>query len=148
MLYNIVLVSAVQQSESAVCIHISPFFWAFLPSRPPSHPFRSPQSTKLSSLLLSKKGSELAQDQPTNTWHSWEKFDDYERKRLQNQNAQFIYYKTVLMTSLIYFVCVMEKEMATHSNILAWKSPWTEKSGGLQPMGLQRVGHNWEIEHR
>ena len=42
----------------------------------------------------------------TNTWHSWEKFDDYERKRLQNQNAQFIYYKTVLMTSLIYFVCV------------------------------------------
>ena len=30
----------------------------------------------------------------------------------------------------------LEKEMATHSNILAWKSPWTEEPGGLQSMGL------------
>ena len=30
----------------------------------------------------------------------------------------------------------MEKEMATHSSILAWKSPWTEEPGGLQSMGL------------
>ena len=36
----------------------------------------------------------------------------------------------------------LEKEMATHSSILAWKIPWTEKPGGLQSMGLQRVGHN------
>ena len=34
----------------------------------------------------------------------------------------------------------LEKEMATHSSILAWKTPWTEKPGGLQSMGLQRVG--------
>ena len=34
----------------------------------------------------------------------------------------------------------LEKEMATHSSILAWKIPWTEESGGLQSMGLQRVG--------
>ena len=33
-----------------------------------------------------------------------------------------------------------EEEMATHSSILAWKSPWTEESGGLQSMGSQRVG--------
>ena len=33
----------------------------------------------------------------------------------------------------------MEKEMATHSSILAWKSPWTEEPGGLQSMGL----HDW-----
>ena len=32
--------------------------------------------------------------------------------------------------------------MGTHSNILAWKMPWTEKPGGLQSMGLQRVGYN------
>ena len=32
--------------------------------------------------------------------------------------------------------------MATHSNILAWKIPWTEEPGGLQSMGSQRVGHN------
>ena len=36
----------------------------------------------------------------------------------------------------------LEKEMATHSNILAWKIPWTEEPGGLQSMGLQRVGHD------
>ena len=34
------------------------------------------------------------------------------------------------------------KEMATHSSILAWKIPQTEESGGLQPMGLQRVRHD------
>ena len=33
-----------------------------------------------------------------------------------------------------------EKETATHSSILAWKMPWTEEPGGLQSMGLQRVG--------
>ena len=33
--------------------------------------------------------------------------------------------------------------MATHSSILAWKIPWTEKPGGLQSMGLQKAGHNW-----
>ena len=36
----------------------------------------------------------------------------------------------------------LEKEMATHSSTLAWKSPWTEECGGLQSMGLQRVRHN------
>ena len=36
----------------------------------------------------------------------------------------------------------LEKEMATHSSILAWKIPWTEEPGRLQFMGLQRVGHN------
>ena len=35
----------------------------------------------------------------------------------------------------------LEKEMATHSSILAWKISWTEEAGGLQSMGLQRVGH-------
>ena len=32
----------------------------------------------------------------------------------------------------------LEKEMATHSNILAWEIPWTEEPGGLQSMGLQK----------
>ena len=36
----------------------------------------------------------------------------------------------------------LEKGMATHSSILAWRIPWTEKPGGLQSMGLQRVGHD------
>ena len=37
----------------------------------------------------------------------------------------------------------LEKEMATHSSILAWRIPQTEEPGGLQSMGSQRVGHNW-----
>ena len=37
----------------------------------------------------------------------------------------------------------LEKGMATHSSILAWRSPWTAEPGRLQSMGLQRVGHNW-----
>ena len=37
----------------------------------------------------------------------------------------------------------LEKGMATHSSILAWRIPWTEESGGLQSMWLQRVGHDW-----
>ena len=36
----------------------------------------------------------------------------------------------------------LEKEIATHSSTLAWKIPWTEEPGGLQSMGLQRVGHD------
>ena len=36
----------------------------------------------------------------------------------------------------------LEKEMATHSSILAWEIPWTEEPGGLKFMRLQRVGHN------
>ena len=36
----------------------------------------------------------------------------------------------------------LEKEMATHFNILAWRIPWTEEPGGLQSMGSQRVGHD------
>ena len=36
----------------------------------------------------------------------------------------------------------LEKEMTTHSNILAWKIPWVEEFGRLQSMGSQRVGHD------
>ena len=36
----------------------------------------------------------------------------------------------------------LEKEMATHSSILAWRNSWTEEPGGLQSVRLQRVGHD------
>ena len=36
----------------------------------------------------------------------------------------------------------LQKGAATHSSILAWRTPWTEEPGGLQFMGLQRVGHD------
>ena len=37
----------------------------------------------------------------------------------------------------------LEKEMAAHSSILAWRIPWTEEPGGLQSTGSHRVGHDW-----
>ena len=42
----------------------------------------------------------------------------------------------------VYLLLIWEKEMATHSSVLAWRIPWTEKPGRLQSMGLHRVGHD------
>ena len=42
----------------------------------------------------------------------------------------------------------LEKEIATHSSVLAWRDPWTEEPCGLQSMGSQRIGHNLATEHR
>ena len=41
----------------------------------------------------------------------------------------------------------LEEGMATHSSILAWRIPWTEEPGGLQPVGSQRVGLKWLSTH-
>ena len=41
----------------------------------------------------------------------------------------------------------LEKEVATHSNTLAWEIPWTEEFAGLQPMESQRDGHSWARLH-
>ena len=41
----------------------------------------------------------------------------------------------------------LEKKMATHSSILAWRIPWTEEPGSVQSMGSQRVRHDRETEH-
>ena len=63
----------------------------------------------------------------------------------------FSYYSHTSYTSLFVDIFLkflldedikFEKEMATHSGILAWKITWTEEPGGLQSMGLQRVGHD------
>ena len=43
---------------------------------------------------------------------------------------------------------LLEKEMVTHSSILAWEIPWTEEPGGLQSMGSQRVGHDLAIKQQ
>ena len=39
----------------------------------------------------------------------------------------------------------LEKEMTTHSSILAWRIPWTEEPGGIQSIGLERVGHKTQV---
>ena len=38
---------------------------------------------------------------------------------------------------------LLEEVMATHSSIFAWRTPWTDETGGLQSMGSQRVGRDW-----
>ena len=42
----------------------------------------------------------------------------------------------------------LEEEMATHSRLLAWKTSWTEESGGLQFIQKQRIGHDCVTEHK
>ena len=46
------------------------------------------------------------------------------------------------MTSLSLFFHALEKEMATHSSVLAWRIPGMGEPGGLLSMGSHRVGHN------
>ena len=41
----------------------------------------------------------------------------------------------------------LEEGMATHSSIIAWRTPWTEELGWLQSIGSQSVGHNWVTKH-
>ena len=41
----------------------------------------------------------------------------------------------------------LEKEMATHSSILAWRIPWTEQPGRLQSMGLQKSDTTWQLNY-
>ena len=47
-----------------------------------------------------------------------------------------------ILYDITYMWNIMEKAMATHSSTLAWKIPGTEEPGGLQSMGLLRVGHD------
>ena len=43
----------------------------------------------------------------------------------------------------MYLSLILEKEMATHSSVLAWRIPGTEEPNGLPSMGLHRAGHDW-----
>ena len=50
-------------------------------------------------------------------------------------------YSTIIILLRERYICLLEKEMTTHSSIFAWRIPWTGEPGGLQSMGSQRVGH-------
>ena len=56
-----------------------------------------------------------------------------------------VHYMCLCILCIIVYVWedTLEKGMSTHSSIIAWKIPWTEKPGGLQFMGLQKVRHDW-----
>ena len=54
-------------------------------------------------------------------------------------NMYYIYMYVYIIYMYIY---ILEKAMAPHSSTLAWKIPWAEEPGGLQPMGSRKVGHD------
>ena len=67
--------------------------------------------------------------------------------RIEKQHYYFfLYYIYFLSQQIQKCLCLLsdmlEKEMATHSSVLAWRIPGTEESGGLPSMGSHRVGHD------
>ena len=72
----------------------------------------------------------------------------FHRKRIVNKipkNLEQLPFKCSLLFVLDYIAYLaheLEKEMATHSSVLAWRIPWTEKPGRLQSMGSHRIGHD------
>ena len=73
--------------------------------------------------------------------------------QLQHQSFQWIFMTDVSLTFSVsfkhiakwfsYIYIYMEKEMATHSSVLAWRIPGMGEPGGLSSMGSHRVGHDW-----
>ena len=87
-------------------------------------------------------------------WQLWvQKKNQTQNMKKFKREKMFIYMFLFMITKknikLKFFISKksLEKEMTTHSNILAWRIAWTEEPGGLQPKGSQRVGHDWATSH-
>ena len=86
-------------------------------------------------------------------WHLWEVRTQWnDQKNISNQTpraslvAQMVKNLPAMQETQVQPLGQedpLEKGMAMHSSILAWRIPWTEESGGLQSVGLQRVRHAW-----
>ena len=96
----------------------------------------------------------MLENHPVKLPEWWEKRANCSFKSLSLQavcyaavDSQNIFFLILLIglpiINALLWVMTLEKEMATHSSILAWRIPWTEKPGGLQSVGLQTVRHNW-----
>ena len=62
-------------------------------------------------------------------------------KKLDTMEYTHTEYSTIIILLRERYICLLEKEMTTHSSILAWRIPRTGPPGSLQSMGSQRVGH-------
>ena len=71
-------------------------------------------------------------------------FSDFGFKKKKTAVAwnMLIYFKISILF-LLYYLILLEKEMATHASVLAWRIPGTGEPGGLPSMGSHSVGHDW-----
>ena len=63
--------------------------------------------------------------------------------RSMQWKKNFFPFRLLFFSEILYYICFMEREMATHSSILAWGVMWMEEPGGLPSMGSHRVRHDW-----
>jgi len=73
--------------------------------------------------------------------HKNERYDNSLKARKGKKNESILCPVSSMFLLYSFSSFFLEKEMATHSSIHAWKILWTEEPGGLQFMGSQRVGH-------
>ena len=69
--------------------------------------------------------------------------EESDRNTPLNTLYKLLYLNKLLQSRYCYHIFKMERAMAPHSSTPAWKIPWTEKPGRLQPMGSLKVGHYW-----
>ena len=147
MLYRIFLFSVKPQHESGIDKHISPPFQTSLPSPAPSHPSRLIQNPCLSFLshranshwlsilhMVEGNGTPLQYsclENPMDGGAWWAAVHGVAEGRTRLSDFTFTFHFHAL-----------EKAMATHSSILAWRIPGTGEPGGLPSMGSHRVGHD------
>ena len=141
MLSNVVLVSAIQRSESVICVHIS------LPcgTSPLSHPSRSSQSTKLNEVPGLYHSFPLAVYlHMVRQWHPTPVLlpgKSHGRRSLVGCSP-WVTKSWTRLSDFSFHFHALEKEMATHSSVLAWRIPGMEEPGGPLSMGSHRVGHD------
>ena len=108
-------------NESALRIR-RPKYWSFSFSISPSNQYSGLISSRMDWLdLLAVQGTLKSLPKP-------------QFKSISSAVLSFLYSPPLIST--------LEKEMATHSSIFAWRIPWTKEPGGLPSMGLHRVKHN------
>ena len=132
------LAFAIQQNESATCVHRSPLFWVPFPRRSR----RSTERTAPCCTAGSHCSPLCMCVCPSFPVHACfplgiSTFVLYICFCFANKFICTIFLNSTHGQYYIFVFKVREKEMATHSSILAWRIPWTEELGGLQSMGCK-----------